>query len=173
MKLSIIAACSNGGVIGKNGELPWHLPADLERFKKITSGHAVVMGRKTAESIQGQLGGPLPDRANYVLTSNPDFKMSGFIPAKSLPDVVATIEMTGERELFFIGGEKVFGAVLHFVDRLYMTFIDADIVGDAVFPEIVWEDWRSVEHEVRQPDAQNPYKMYFAIFDRELKNAKP
>ncbi|MDO8466566.1 MAG: dihydrofolate reductase [bacterium] len=176
MKLSIIAACSQGRVIGKDGQLPWRLPADLKRFKKITSGHAVVMGRKTAESIVGLLGGPLPGRVNYVLTRSSDFNPlsalsggggAGFHKVKSLHEVVASIEMTGETELFFIGGAQVFSAVLHLVDKLYLTCIDEGFEGDAYFPEIVWEEWNWVEQEMHQPSKGNPYTYHFAVLERK------
>lgn len=167
MRISIIAACSHGWVIGKGGQLPWHLPADLKRFKKITLHHAVVMGRKTAESIHKQLGGPLPDRANYVLTRDPAFDLPGFAKASSPHDVVAAIEMSDETELFFIGGSEVFKATLHFVDRLYLTFIDASFSGDAFFPELDWDEWKNVEIESYKPDKKNPYTYRFAVFERK------
>lgn len=167
MKISIIAACSQGRVIGKDGQLPWHLPADLKRFKKITLHHAVVMGRKTAESIFGLLGGPLPGRVNYVLTRNPDFNLPEFYKVKSLHEVVAAIEMTGETEMFFIGGAKVFNDVVHLVDRMYITFIEADIAGDTFFPDVFDDDWNWIEQEKNLPTKKNPYTYYFAVLERK------
>lgn len=167
MNLSIIAACSYGWVIGKDGQLPWHLPADLKRFRKLTMGHAVVMGRKTAESIAELIGGPLPGRVNYVLTRNPDFDLPGFHNMKSLPEAVATIEKTGEEELFFIGGSEVFGAVMHLVSRLYLTSIEERFEGDAYFPTIDWSEWRWVEHEKHSPSKDNPLTYHFIEMERK------
>ncbi len=126
MKIAIIAAIGKNRVIGKDGKLPWHISDDLKRFKRLTTGQTVLMGRKTWES----LGNPLSNRRNVVLTSNP------------IPDVesYATIDaaltaLKDQERVFVIGGAKVYAAFLDKADELYLTFVDQEIEGDAFFPE--------------------------------------
>ena len=125
MKLAIIAAIGRNRVIGKNGELPWHISEDLKRFKRLTSGHTVLMGRKTWES----LGKPLTNRRNVVLTSTP-------LPnVESYSTVEAAIKALKEEErVLIIGGAQVYAELLDRADELFLTFVDQEIDGDAHFP---------------------------------------
>ena len=126
MKLALIAAIGKNRVIGKNGKLPWHISEDLKRFKRLTTGHVVLMGRKTYES----LGKPLPNRRNVVLTSRP-------IPGiETYETLAAALEaLSKEEKIFVIGGGKVFAQLLGQADELYLTLVDQQVEGDAFFPE--------------------------------------
>ncbi len=133
MTLSIIVAMTEDRVIGKDNRLPWRLPEDLKRFKKITMGHPIIMGRKTFDS----LGRPLPGRTNIVLTRNPGFKHAGVHVARSLEDAVHFAEtQEGGDEQFVIGGETIYRVALPLAKRLYLTLIHKKIAGDTYFPEV-------------------------------------
>ncbi|MFH1016549.1 MAG: dihydrofolate reductase [Pseudomonadota bacterium] len=133
MKLSIIAALTDEGVIGFRNRLPWHLPEDLKRFKKLTMGRPVVMGRKTFESLKE----PLPGRSNIVVTRNPAFRPKGVHTASSLEEALR-LARAGQspeiEEVFVIGGAELFREALPKADRLYLTFIHKSYAGDAFFP---------------------------------------
>lgn len=166
MRTSLIAAFGTNWVMGNKGKLPWHLPADLKRFRKLTEGHTVLMGRKTAESLSWK---PLPKRMNMVLTNTLNHLNipQGFLPVKKINDAIAVAEMTGETELFVIGGAQIFGAAESFIDRMYLTIISADFEGDVAF-DIDFDDeelWDLKACEKRPPDAKNPYEMRFTIWD--------
>src|SRR5579884_652860 len=135
--ISMIVAYAKGRVIGKNGSIPWHLSDDLQRFKRVTSGHPVVMGRKTFESI----GRPLPNRRNVVLTSSRTFEASGVEVVHSVDDVLA---MSKHDDVFIIGGEGVYRQFLGVAERLYITEIDVEVDGDTFFPEWDREAFRLV-----------------------------
>lgn len=133
-KISIVVAVTKkDAAIGKGGKLLFHISDDLKRFKKITSGHPVIMGRKTFESI----GHALPDRTNIVITRNPSFKTKGVIVASSLE---GAIERAGklDAEIFVIGGGEIYKQVFPYTDKLYLTIVESDAMGDVFFP-----DWRT------------------------------
>lgn len=136
--ISAIVALSKNNVIGKDGKLPWHVPEDLKRFKALTSGHVVVMGRKTFESI----GNPLPNRTNIVITRDPDYLAEGIIIAHSLQealDISKKEELktfdTSKNEIFIIGGGQIYEQAMPVTDKLYLTIIDEEIEGDTFFPD--------------------------------------
>jgi dihydrofolate reductase len=144
MILTIIAAVSRNGVIGREGKLPWHLPEDLKRFKKVTTGHAVVMGRKTFESI----GKPLPERRNIVLTRRPNPKFpEPVLHFNSLEAALQACHESGESEVFVIGGAEVYAQAMPLADRMMLTEIDRHVEGDAAFPEWNRDDWKVVSRE--------------------------
>ncbi len=160
MTISIIVAFSEGNIIGKNNKMPWKLSGDLKHFKEITTGHTVVMGRKTFESI----GKPLPNRKNIVLTSIPE-SIIDCITADSLKDAIA---ISGEeKELFIIGGESVYKQTLPFADKLYITEIHADLDGDAKFPEIDYSEWKEMSREEHKADEKNQYDYTFINYERK------
>ncbi|MDR1729704.1 MAG: dihydrofolate reductase [Prevotellaceae bacterium] len=162
MTISIIVAFSEGNIIGKNNKMPWKLSADLKRFKAITTGHTVVMGRKTYESI----GKPLPNRKNIVLTSIPE-SIIDCITADSLSDAIA---ISGdETELFIIGGESVYKQTLHSADKLYVTEVHAKLDGDARFPEIDYSEWNKISREDHKADEKNQYDYSFVNYERKKK----
>ncbi len=136
--LTLIAAVARNGVIGKDNRLPWHLPADLKHFKELTTGHAVIMGRKTWESLPAKFR-PLPGRGNIVVTRNGAFRAEGAIVCTSLADAIAAA--SGD-EAFVIGGAELYKAALPLADRLQLTEIDAEYEGDTWFPAIDGDRWR-------------------------------
>lgn len=160
MPIVLIAAVARNGVIGRGGRLPWRMPADLARFKRLTLGHTVLMGRRTWES----LGRPLPGRRNVVLTHDERWTAPGCEVVHSVEEGLAVAD--GGDELFVIGGASVYAAFLPFADRLILTHIDADVTGDAVFPAIDPRDWRLVEETPGSVDPANPLPHRFVVYAR-------
>lgn len=134
MRVSLVAAVARGGVIGRGGEIPWRLPEDLARFRALTTGHAVVMGRKTWESLPERFR-PLPGRRNVVVSRNPEWRADGAERAGSLEDALALLD--GAERVFVIGGGQLYAEALPYADELLLTEIDADAEGDTWFP--AWE----------------------------------
>ena len=160
MKLSLIVAVSDNRVIGKDNRMPWHLSADLKRFKAITWGKPILMGRKTYESI----GRPLPGRKNIVLTSDPNYQANGCAVAHSKAEA---IELAGDvDELMVIGGTSLYESFLPEANRLYLTLIERDYEGDAFFPEFSLEDWRIVECETIVDDPSVDFTYRFLVLER-------
>lgn len=147
--LTLIAAVARNGVIGMDNRLPWHLPADLKHFKELTTGHAVIMGRKTWESLPEKFR-PLPGRRNIVVTRNGDYCAKGATVSMSLPDALAA---AGGDEAFVIGGAELYKAALPLADRLQLTEIDAAYEGDTWFPAIDTSVWRESAREVHRDEA--------------------
>jgi len=161
--ITIYVAIAKNGVIGKNNALPWYLPADLTRFRQITAGHPIIMGRKTHESI----GRALPGRTNIVITSNPVYKAEGCVVVNSLAEALHQAEAAeGAEEIFIIGGSRVFEEALPKADRIQITRVDADIDGD-IFFKFDAKPWRQVFSEKHQKDDKNQYDFEFAILERK------
>jgi dihydrofolate reductase len=158
--ISLVAAVAQNGAIGSRGALPWRLPADLARFRTLTTGHAVLMGRKTFQSI----GGPLADRRNIVLTRDPAFRALGCQVAHSVEQALAA---AGRDELFVIGGASVYELFLPLAGRLYVTRIAAEVPGDAFFPAIDEKAWQLVERTPGTVDAGNPLPHEFLVYERK------
>lgn len=152
----------NNRVIGKNEKLPWHLPADLNFFKKVTMGHPIVMGRKTFESI----GRPLPGRENIVITRNENYKTEGCTIINSVSNI-KEIEKQIDEEVFIIGGAEIFKETFPIVDRLYITLIDDVFDGDTFFPKFDENLWKLISKEKGIKDDKNIYNYYFLIFERK------
>ena len=140
-KLSIIVAIAQDGVIGINNTLPWHLPEDLKRFKALTMGHHIVMGRKTYDS----LGRLLPGRTTVIVTRNKNYHVEGALIAHSLPEALALCAY--DDEVFLIGGAELYQAGLTLADKLYITEIDLEVEGDAHFPPIPRSEFQEVARE--------------------------
>ena len=157
--ISLIAAVARNGVIGRNGDLPWRLPADLKRFKELTTGHAIIMGRKTFESI----GRPLPNRQNIVLSSSPSFVAEGCAVVSSIEEAIM---VAGEGEVFVIGGHSVYREFLPSSDRLYLTRVDAEVSGDVTFPKFYPSEWQETRVGQHSIDEKNEYSMTFVILER-------
>lgn len=139
--LALIVATANNGVIGVNNTLPWHLPEDLKRFRALTTGHHIIMGRKTYES----LGCLLPNRTSVIVTKNPEYQVTGALIASSL---YAAIKMCqGDDSPFIIGGATLYQSALALVDTLHITKIDLNVDGDAYFPEIDLQVWQLISQE--------------------------
>lgn len=137
MRIVIIAAVGRNGVIGVDGRLPWRIPEDLARFRQLTMGHAVVMGRVTFESI----GQPLPGRTNIVLTRSPDWVHDGVHVAASLEEALAKAA-TDDQDVYVAGGAEVYRSALSVADRMELTEVDAEPAGDTRFPSVDWSRWR-------------------------------
>jgi dihydrofolate reductase len=162
MKLSIIVAIGKNNEIGKGNELLCRLPTDLKHFKEITSGHPVVMGRKTFDSLPK---GPLPNRRNIVISRSKDLKIEGAEVYASLDH--ALIKLIDEIEVFIIGGAQIYAQALPVADRLYLTKIHAGFPeADAFFPEIDRKAWRELSRETFPPDEKNPYSFSFLEYER-------
>lgn len=156
MSLSLIVAMTQNRVIGKDNQMPWHLPADLAWFRQNTTGKPVIMGRKTFESI----GRPLPKRTNIVLSRQP-FEHDGVIWKDSLESAVDFVR--GSEEIMLIGGGQLFNEYLSQADRLYLTEIQTELDGDTFFPSINWDEWHIEFEQYRPADEQNPYDCRFLI----------
>lgn len=131
MKISIIAAMDEKKGIGKNGQIPWHISEDLQRVKKLTTGHTIIMGRKTFESI----GHPLPNRKNIIITHNLSYNSMGSQVATSLHDAIELAKAAGETECFIFGGGDIFAQAIIFADELYLTIVKGDFGADTFFPD--------------------------------------
>ena len=157
MILSIIAAIGKNNEIGKNNDLLCRLPADLKHFKEITSGHTIIMGRKTFESLPQ---GPLPNRKNRIISRNPDLKINGAEVHSSLDQ--ALIQTMQEEEVFIIGGAWVYAQALPIADKLYLTKIHAAFPdADVFFPTIDYREWKEISRETFPADEKNPYSLTF------------
>ncbi|WP_376694963.1 dihydrofolate reductase [Wenzhouxiangella sp. EGI_FJ10305] len=155
----MIAAMARNRVIGDEGDMPWHLPADLKHFKAVTMGCPIVMGRRTFESI----GRPLPGRANIVISrSRPDVPQ-GIVLAGSLEEA---LKLADSERVMVIGGGQIYREALPRADRLELTLIDAVVTGDTVFPEWPTAEWRLSAMQSRPADDNNPYNLVFATFER-------
>lgn len=157
--LNLIVAVAHNNVIGMAGKMPWHLPAELAYFKRITMGHPIVMGRKTFDSI----GRPLPGRRNIVVTANQAWRHEGVEVAGSIETALSMIE---DSSAFVIGGATLYAAALPVANRVYLTAIDATVEGDTFFPELAPEKWREVSRERREQDEKNAYDVDFVVFER-------
>ena len=160
MNLSLIVAMSDNRVIGRGGKLPWHLSSDLRRFKRLTMGHCLLMGRKTYQSI-GRL---LPGRRAIVMTRQAGFVVPDGWVAHDLPQV---IRLAGsDAQIFVIGGSEVFQQALPLVDTLYITHVHARVEGDVLFPEVGWDEWDLVEQQHFAADTRNEYDYSFCLYRR-------
>ncbi|WP_273445211.1 dihydrofolate reductase [Neolewinella agarilytica] len=163
MKLSAIVATDRKGTIGKDGDIPWYLPADLKFFKRTTLGHPVIMGRKTFRSI----GRPLPKRTNIVLTRDAFFTASGVIVCHSLREALAQEAVTSAEEAFIIGGGELYKQSLDLVSTVFLTIVDAEIEGgDAFFPKLDPAEWEEVWSEAHRPYEKNELAYRFSRWER-------
>jgi dihydrofolate reductase len=159
-RVAIIAALARNSTIGCNNGMPWRLPEDLKRFKRLTMGHAVIMGRRTFESI----GSPLAGRRNIVITRSRDWSRSGCLVARSLESALAAV---GESmDAFVIGGAQIYALALPRAERLYMTEIERDFDGDAFFPEFDRSRWREVSRERHTLDGPRGFDYAFVEYER-------
>jgi len=165
MRLSLIAAVAENGVIGRGGDLPWRLRADLKRFQALTKGHVVIVGRKTHESILRRIGHPLPERTTIVLTRQQDFYRGGWITAHSW--VEAMDRVADQDEVFVIGGAEIYRLALPHAQRMYLTQVHARVEGDSFLPEWNRGAWRIVHSEFHDRDEQNEYDSTFEVLERE------
>ncbi|MBN2866557.1 MAG: type 3 dihydrofolate reductase [Thiotrichales bacterium] len=161
MRIALIAAMAKNNVIGKDNDMPWHLPDDLKFFKSKTVGKPVIMGRKTFESIGSR---PLPNRPNFVISRNPDLVCAGATVFASVDEALASLPET--EEVIIMGGGQLYEQMLPRADRLYVTMIDAEIEGDTFFPNwqaLAWKTLEAVHHAI---DERHAYSFDFITLDR-------
>ena len=155
--ISIIVAIAKNGVIGNKGDIPWYIPDDLKHFAKITKGHAVVMGRKTYESIVKRLGKSLPDRNNIVITSQNDFIATDCTVLHSVDEAIKLFSSSKE-EVFAIGGSQIYEQFLPVADKIYITEVDTNCDGDTLFPSYDKNNWKILSKEHHIKDEKNKYE---------------
>ena len=162
--LAILAAIARNGVIGRSGTLPWHLPRDLARFKKISMGHAIIMGRKTFDSI----GRALPGRRSIVISRQSQRQLPvGVTRVGSLDEAIEEAASDGASRLaLVIGGRAVYAAALPLAAHLYLTRVEAEVAGDVLFPEVDWNEWECQHREHHPADARNEYDLSFELWRR-------
>lgn len=164
--LSIIVAMANNRAIGKDNQLLWHLPEDLQYFKRTTMGKPIVMGRKTFESI----GRPLPGRLNIVITRQKEWQHDGVKVVHTIDEALKLAEaqsiIDGMDEVMVIGGAEIYKTALPVADKLYVTRVDADIDGDAFFPEINNKIWQETGREAFLASGNNPYDYAFCVLEK-------
>ncbi len=164
MKKSIIVAQSTNRVIGKNNQLPWHLPADLAHFKKTTYNHPIIMGRATYQSI----GRPLPKRTNIILTRNTTYNAPTSCKiAHNLDQALSHAKQTQAKEVFIIGGAQIYAQTLPIADTLYLTQVHTTIEGDTFFPPIDPTQWKQISKKNHPADSTNPYAYTFIKYLRK------
>ncbi len=161
MRLSIVVAMDSNRLIGKDNDLPWYLPADLVFFKKLTTGNAILMGRKTFDSI----GRPLPNRRNIVITRNTDIEITGCEVVNSIEEALLLAQR--EAEVMVIGGAKLYQQILPIADRLYITQIEGEFDGDTYFPSYDEKNWQQVSCESHLPDNKNNHPYQFIVFEKK------
>jgi len=157
MRISIIVAKSQNHIIGLNNRLPWHLPKDLQHFKRITMGHHVIMGRKTFMSI----GKPLQGRKLIIVTRNVSYQAAGCDVVQDIPTALTVAEQAGETEAFIAGGASIYQATLDLADKIYLTEVQTQLEGDTFFPKIHRHEWEEVARRHHPADDRHPYAYDF------------
>jgi len=163
-RFSILVAMAKNRVIGRNNALPWQLPPDLKRFKQLTMGHHIVMGRKTYESI----GRPLPGRTSVIVTRQSDYQAPGTIVVGSLAEALKICSEGKEmdQESFVIGGAEIYQQALGLCQRMYVTEIQQEFDGDALFPEFNQQEWREISREKHRLAEDDGLEYHFVVLDR-------
>lgn len=163
MKISIIVAVAENGIIGRDNDLPWHLSADLRRFKRLTMGHHLLLGRKTYEAI----GRPLPGRHMVVISRGRPELPAAVARVSSLEEGIELARLAGEQEVFIAGGAQIYRVALPLADRIYLTRVHREFDGDARFPEIENASWTVVDQEHHQADNDHAPAYSFEILERD------
>ena len=163
MKIILIAATAKNRVIGRDNQLIWNLPSDLRRFKNLTTGHFLLMGRKTYESI----GRPLPNRTHLIISRNPDFQApEGHYSFQKIEDAIIFCNKTGVEKLFIIGGGQIYQETISLCDQLEITEVNAEPEGDTYFPEIDSKIWKEADREDFPADDKNEYPFSFVTYEK-------
>lgn len=162
MIISIIVAADEQNGIGINNQLPWRLSADLKYFKQLTTGHYIIMGRNTFESI----GKPLPNRVNIVLSSKADYNPGGVILQSNLPEAIDFVTSNGDNECMIIGGAQLYKQAITIADRIYLTRVHALCNCDVYFPVISSKDWKLMSTVRHRADDKNEYDYSFEVYER-------
>jgi len=159
--ITIIAAIGKNGELGKNNDLVWHLPNDLKRFKEVTAGHHVIMGRKTYES----LGSPLPKRTNIIITRNPNYTAEGCVIASSLKEAI-TLAKAEDPNPYILGGAQIYKQAIAIADVLDLTLVDAELDADVFFPNIDTSIWKEIERYDHFIDEKHQYNYSFVTYKK-------
>lgn len=162
MIVSLIVAMDRRGGIGRDNQLPWRLSADLKRFRELTLGHHLLVGRKTYESI----GRPLPGRQMIVVTRDAGFAAAGCAVVHSLEAGIALARSRDENELFIGGGAQIYAEAMKWANRIYLTAVAAEVVADVFFPTIDWTQWTEAESARHEADEKNDYTFVFRVLTR-------
>lgn len=165
MKLSIIVATAEQGVIGKDNQLIWHLPEDLKMFRRLTTGHVIIMGRKTFESI----GKPLPNRTSIIISRNTHYQVEGCFVVSSLEEAVEKAKEIETEEAFIIGGAQIYALALDMANTVYLTQVHHNFEGDAFFPILDTNIWIEKERKSFSPDEKNAYAFDFVTLEKTIK----
>lgn len=160
MNLTLIAAMAQNRVIGDNNSLIWHFPEDLKRFKKLTSGHHIIMGRKTFESV----GKPLPNRTNIIISRQKDYQVEGCLVANSLEDAIALVK--DDDQPFIVGGAEIYKLALDYAKTIELTLIMADYEGDTKFPEFDTSVWKLARGEKKEADVKHAHPYEFLTYKK-------
>ena len=161
MTLSLIAAIGKNNELGFGNKLPWHLPDDLKRFREITRGHGVIMGRKTYDSM-GRL---LPERKNIIITRDKSHKVEGAKVVHSIEEAIEKVK--NEDESFIIGGGEIFKLALSYAKKMYLTQVQAELPADSFFPEFNLADWKVVSEEFHPKDEKHLYDFTFKVYEKK------
>ncbi|PSR54220.1 dihydrofolate reductase [Adhaeribacter arboris] len=161
--IASIFAMSENRVIGYHNQLPWHLPADLKYFKSVTTGHPIIMGRKTFESI----GKPLPQRTSVIITRQPDYSQPGCLVVNNVAAAIETAQKINN-DIFIIGGAEILQQALPYIDTMFLTLIHEKFTGDTFYPEINSADWQEVSRQDFEPDEKNKYAYSFIKLQRVI-----
>lgn len=166
VSVGMIVAMATNGVIGRDNQLPWHLPGDLKYFKAVTMGKPIIMGRKTYESI----GRPLPGRPNIVISRDAHFQADQVLLASTIEEALTLGKRTaldmGADEVMIIGGSQVYHALLPLADRLYLTEVQTEVEGDSYFPEFDVMQWQEIERTDFLAEGDNPFDYSFVIYQK-------
>ena len=161
MTITLIGAIGKNRELGLGNKLLWHLPDDLKRFKEVTRGHAVIMGRKTYESI----GRPLPERKNIIITRDAEYAAPGCEVVHSIEEALKTV--SGDNEAFVIGGGEIYKLALPYANKMDLTLVDVEQRADAYFPEFNSEEWRVTSEEVHEADERHPCRFVFRVYEKK------
>ncbi len=162
MKISLIVAASENNVIGKDNDLLWSLPDDLQFFKETTEGHPIILGRKNYEAI----GRALPNRRNIIVSRQEDLEVDGCEVTSSVEEAIELAKETENEEIFITGGGEIYRLALPLANRIYLTRVHAEIEGDVFFPELSEEEWEEVDRKEHPADEKHEYAFTFLIYDR-------
>lgn len=164
MTISLIAALTRNRVIGRNNDLPWHLPDDMKYFMQTTKGHHVIMGRKNYDSIPEKFR-PLPNRTNIVVTRQRNLVLPQCTVVNNMAEAISLAKHAGEQELFIIGGAAIYQLGMPLANKLYLTEIDAELAGDTLFPEFNKAEWKEVSRRRHPADERHAYAFDFVIYE--------
>jgi len=166
MKIAMIAAVAENGVIGKNNDLVWSLPNDMKYFMNTTKGHYIILGRKNYDSLPPKFR-PLPNRTNVVVTRQKELVLEGAHVVHTLEDALDFCRTNNQEKIFVIGGGQIYEQALPFTDTLYITEIHHSFEGDTYFPEIDMSEWKEVSREPHETDERHLYPFDFVIYKRK------